>query len=152
MKQLTQMDPEKLKLILSRVPFFREFSPAERERFQRQHANFLVAEEGETIIKQHSVDSSFYILLHGAAGVYLGDSDRAVDMIDPGQFFGEIAFLQNSLRTSHVVARERCILFRMDREVMDELGCEIREKVKDRIIDKLVGIVSSYNALLQEQH
>lgn len=146
MKKVTTMSRGKMLIILNKVPFFKDFTPFERERVVDNEATFFVAEADEFIIEQGTLDTAFYILLSGAADVRIGDSEESVALIKPGDFFGEIAFLRNTPRTSHVVARELSIMLRVDRRLLGALSAEIREKIKDKIIDKLLMMVAASQA------
>jgi CRP/FNR family transcriptional regulator, cyclic AMP receptor protein len=146
MKKVTSMSRGKMLIILNKVPFFKDFTPYERERVVDNDATFFVAEADEFIIEQGTLDTAFYILLSGAANVRVGDSEESVARINPGDFFGEIAFLRNTPRTSHVVASELAIMLRVDRRLLGALSAEIREKIKDKIIDKLLMMVAAAQA------
>ena len=63
--------------------------------------------------------------------------------MEPGDVFGEIAFLSNSPRTTDVKACEVCILMVIDRAMMAGLRVDIREKIKDQLINKLVQRILS---------
>lgn len=146
MKKVTTMTRGKILIILNKVPFFKDFTPYERERVVDNDAGFFVAEAGEYIIEQGTLDTAFYILLSGGADVKIGDKEAAVARIEPGDFFGEIAFLRNTPRTSHVVACDTAIMLRVDRRLLGALSAEIREKIKDKIIDKLLMMIASAQA------
>ncbi|MCP5336035.1 MAG: cyclic nucleotide-binding domain-containing protein [Oceanospirillaceae bacterium] len=146
MKKVTTMTRGKMLIILNKVPFFKDFTPYERERVVDNDAGFFVAEANEYIIEQGTLDTAFYILLSGGADVKLGDNETSVARIVPGDFFGEIAFLRNTPRTSHVVASETAILLRVDRRLLGALSADIREKIKDKIIDKLLMMLATAQA------
>lgn len=145
MKRITQMGRGKILIILNKVPFFKDFTPAERERVLDNDAAFFVANENEYIIEQDTLDTAFYILLSGSARVTLEGVDDALAVVGPGDFFGEIAFIQNTPRTSNVIANEVCILMKVDRRLLGALNAEVREKFKDQVIMKLAAMVTAKN-------
>ncbi|WP_130472481.1 cyclic nucleotide-binding domain-containing protein, partial [Candidatus Magnetaquicoccus inordinatus] len=56
-----------------------------------------------------------------------------------GEFFGEMAFLTNEPRQTSVVAIDDSVVaLQVDQDLMKRLSAEIREKVKDQIITKLI--------------
>ena len=62
---------------------------------------------GATIIHQGDVGEEFYILLEGNADVLVerpGGGETQVDLLHPGQWFGEAALIGNGLRTATVRA------------------------------------------------
>jgi len=146
MKRITHLGRGKILIILNKVPFFKEFTPAERERIVDTEAAFFVANENEYIIEQNTLDTAFYILLSGTARVTLEGVDDPLAQMGPGDFFGEIAFIQNTPRTTNVIANDLCILLKVDRRLLGALNAEVREKFKDQIIFKLAGMVASRNS------
>lgn len=146
MKRITHMGRGKILMILNKVPFFKEFAPQERERVVDADAAFYVANDDEYIIEQNTLDTAFYILLSGSARVTLEGVDSTLATMGPGDFFGEIAFIQNTPRTTNVIANEVSIMLKVDRRLLGALNAEVREKFKDQIIFKLANMVSSINA------
>ena len=146
MKRITHMGRGKILMILNKVPFFKDFSPQERERVVDADAAFYVANDDEYIIEQNTLDTAFYILLSGSARVTLEGIDSTLATMGPGDFFGEIAFIQNTPRTTNVIANEVSIMLKVDRRLLGALNAEVREKFKDQIINKLANMVASINA------
>ena len=145
MKRINSLGRGKILIILNKVPFFKEFAPAEREKIIDKQATFYIANEDEYIIEQNTLDTAFYILLNGTARVTLEGVDKSLATMGPGDFFGEIAFIQNTPRTSNVIANDLCILLKVDRRLLGALNAEIREKFKDQIISKLAGMIAAKN-------
>ncbi len=151
MKRITNLGRGKILIILNKVPFFKEFTPFEREKVIDTEATFYVANENEYIIEQNTLDTAFYILLNGTARVTLDGVDNVLANVGPGDFFGEIAFIQNTSRTSNVIANDVCILLKVDRRLLGALQAEIREKFKDQIILKLAGMIAAKNTQKSER-
>ncbi len=145
MKRITHLGRGKILIILNKVPFFKDFTPHEREKVIDTEATFYVANANEYIIEQNTLDTAFYILLNGTARVTLDGVDKPLADMGPGDFFGEIAFIQNASRTSNVIANDVCILLKVDRRLLGALQAEIREKFKDQIIFKLAGMIAIKN-------
>ena len=150
MKRITTLGRGRILLILNKVPFFNRFTPLEKEKVIDTEASFYVAQENEYIIEQNTLDTPFFILLSGTAKVVLDGNDKPLATVGPGDFFGEISFIQNTPRTSNVVANEVCILLKVDRRLLGALNAEIREKFKDQVIYKLAGMVASKNQTILE--
>lgn len=137
-------------IILNKVPFFKAFTSFEKEKVIDTEASFYVAQEDEYIIEQNTLDTAFFILLSGSARVTLDGIEAPLANMGPGDFFGEIAFIQNTPRTSNVIANEVCILLKVDRRLLGALNADIREKFKDQVIIKLAGMVAAKNNDLEK--
>lgn len=134
MRTASSLSRSQVQMVLSKIPFFREFTVEERERVASEQSNFHIAREEEFIIRQGSREHAFYILLSGSAKVCLGDDLQLVAELEPGDTFGEIGFLSEQPRTSHVIAEQASILLRVDRALMTRFNAEVREKIKDQLI------------------
>lgn len=145
MKRINNLGRKKTQALLKKAPFFEAFTHSECERIIDSDAAFFVANEGEYIIKQESLDTAFYVLMSGEAFVLLNGHDALTATVQPGDFFGEIAFIQNAPRTSNVIANEICIMLRIDRALLNMLTASVREKIKDKVIEKLVAMVTAGN-------
>jgi len=150
MKRITTLGRGRILIILNKVPFFKRFTSFEKEKIVDTEATFYVAQEDEYIIEQGTLDTAFYILLSGSARVVLNGVDEPLAVVEPGDFFGEIAFIQNTPRTSNVIANEVCILLKVDRRLLGALNAEIREKFKDQVIIKLANMIAVQNSHLEE--
>ncbi|NVK37446.1 MAG: cyclic nucleotide-binding domain-containing protein [Gammaproteobacteria bacterium] len=145
MKRITTLGRGKILIILNKVPFFKGFTSFEKEKIVDTEAAFYVAQEDEYIIEQNTLDTAFFILLSGTARVVLDGREEPLAQVAPGDFFGEIAFIQNTPRTTNVIANEVCILLKVDRRLLGALNADIREKFKDQIIIKLASMVAAQN-------
>ncbi|WP_086479408.1 cyclic nucleotide-binding domain-containing protein [Oceanospirillum sanctuarii] len=145
MKGIRLINRVKILNILDKIDFFSAFNPGEKNMIVDTRSRFVAADKGENIIVQGERDSAFYILLHGSAHVSLEENGKKLADLQPGDFFGEVSFLTNTPRTSNVVADETCILFRFDKKVMHSLPPLTREKIKDKIIAKLVNLLAAKN-------
>lgn len=65
----------------------------------------------ETIVSEGSTGSAFYIVLSGRARVERGG--EVVGQVGSGDFFGELALIEEHARTASVIAAEEtdCLLF-----------------------------------------
>ena len=143
MKKTAGFSHAHIQMILQKIPFFRNFHPEERERLANEQDSFVIARPRELIVKKGSEERSFYILLSGTVEVMNKVGDEAIFDLSPGEFFGEISFLTSTPRTSSVRAKEVCILIKIDQVLMGNLRAEMREKIKDQLIEKLVKRIVS---------
>jgi CRP/FNR family transcriptional regulator, cyclic AMP receptor protein len=139
MKNIENLKQHIVLEIMERLDFFDAFSDYEKERITRFYTNFYIYEQGEYLIKEGSRDTSFFILLSGTVSVTKGVKKLLMAKLDPGDIFGEVTFLTDTQRrTSNVFADDTVIVIKVDRGMLRQLSPEIREKIKDRVIEKLV--------------
>jgi len=72
---------------------------------------------GEVVVREGNEADKFYVIRSGTANVVSGHpgSERLLKRLQAGDFFGEIALLQDSVRTASVVATKDLQLFVLDR-------------------------------------
>lgn len=122
---------------MGKVAFFDNFSTYEKKRLAGNIAFFGRYRAGQRLIKEGDSDTSFFILLSGTVAV-LKQGTPLINL-GTGEFFGEMAFLTNEVRqTSVVAAEDDVIALQVDQDLMKRLSADIREKIKDQIINKLV--------------
>ena len=139
MKKTAGMSQAHLQMVLNKIPFFRAFGQDELEKVAEQQSGFLIARPKEKIVVKGSMERAFYIILSGNAHVMDDTSKKVLITLEPGQVFGEITFLTETPRTSDVLADDVCIMLRIDQALMTRFRAEIREKIKDQLIAKLVS-------------
>jgi len=98
---------------LARVPLFRGLKKRQLERLARR---FVEREygSGEAIVTQGKGGEGIFIVVSGAAEAIREQADgtkTSVNTFGPTDFFGELALLDDGLRTASVVATEptRCL-------------------------------------------
>ncbi len=92
--------------------------------FSEQQARALAAKftretvpAGQIIVHQGDAATRFYILTQGEAEVVVaaeGGQERVVADLGPGNYFGEIAILENTARTATVRAKTECRLISLE--------------------------------------
>lgn len=68
----------------------------------------------EYIIKKGDVGDEMFIIGHGEVEVSIGD--KVITNLKAGQFFGEIALLEDTIRTADVKAKAYCDLYKFNKE------------------------------------
>jgi CRP-like cAMP-binding protein len=104
--------------ILKKVPLFRALGKRELQKLATagQELEFLA---GSMIVQESSIGSDFYLLESGKARVI--QDDEVVRELDAGDFFGEVAILNDSPRTASVIAETRVWVFRIGRQAFIDL-------------------------------
>jgi len=119
---------EKVELI-RRVPLFAGCSKGELEQIAHI-ADEIDLREGKELTRQGERGREFFVLLEGEADVT--QDGQSINQLGTGDFFGEIALVEDRPRTATVTAtspvRALVITDRAFRQLLDEQP-EIREKV-----------------------
>ncbi len=96
------------------MPAFAHLSPAERQELLTD-MQYVDAPEGAPIVRQGEVSDVAYFILDGGAiaGRKEKDQDRVLEVLNAGDFFGEIAALTGVPRTANVVTNKAAGLLRV---------------------------------------
>jgi CRP/FNR family transcriptional regulator, cyclic AMP receptor protein len=87
--------------VLQHVRLFADLDRAEVEHIARLFKERTFP-DGETIIREGSGGAAFYVIESGEARVTIGGQPRA--LLGPGDYFGEIALIDEGARIATVVA------------------------------------------------
>jgi ATP-binding cassette subfamily B protein len=103
-------------------------------------------EPGDTIIEEDDLGDRFYLLARGSVRVTTADvagAERELNVLQDGDYFGEIQLLRDIRRTATVRARTPCVTLVLRREQFQQLLARVpgvHERV-DRQIDERIGIL-----------
>jgi len=99
-------------IVLSTVHIFSKLSRGEIRQVEKvMHVRHYTL--NETIVKQGAPGSGMYIIVSGEVGIYILDhehEEQLVTELEKGDFFGEIAVLDDSPRTATARALENCTI------------------------------------------
>jgi transcriptional regulator with PAS, ATPase and Fis domain len=122
-------------------------------------------DSGDKIIEEHAPGNHLYVILSGKVQISktIGPGGKqALHDCGPGEFFGEMALLDNMPRSAEVTALEACELLRIPREQFDylihhstEVAANILSSVTHRLRqtnDTLIGVLEAQNQRLQEEN
>ena len=87
--------------VLQRVPLFADLDEDELRDVARLFKERHFA-EGETVIREGSGGAAFFLVEEGSASVSVRGRDRG--RLGPGDYFGEIALIDDGARTATIVA------------------------------------------------
>ncbi|MBF0624562.1 MAG: cyclic nucleotide-binding domain-containing protein [Magnetococcales bacterium] len=160
MKTITGWDVERLLPPLGTLAFF--------DKWQQEEIRALLADRvrvgirshpmGDFLIHEQDLGTALFLLLAGRASVVKNGSSIPLAHLEPGQFFGEVAFFTNRPRSSNVIAhggpdhsplrsllgldgepinQHAVLVLRMDRELLDHLDPVIGVVMLNHIIGAL---------------
>jgi CRP-like cAMP-binding protein len=109
--------------ILKKVPLFEGLTQA-----QLQKVAGVAAErkyEGSAhIFKEGDVGQEMYVILEGKVRISKmipGAGEEALAILEKGQYFGEMAVIEDSPRSADAIAHVPCTLWVLNREKLDQL-------------------------------
>lgn len=111
---------------LAEVPVFSQLGDEERSEVSEQLMTERF-EAGDIVVKQGDQGDRFFFIVRGRLAVYDSDDadpDRLLRHLEPGDFFGEIALLEQRPRSATVVAKTQCSLLALSRHAFRELMIE----------------------------
>jgi CRP/FNR family transcriptional regulator, cyclic AMP receptor protein len=108
---------------LKRQPLFLEFTDDELDEFI-DLLDPVHAAAGETIVKQDEPGDCMYLLVEGTAHVVHHRDGRDIDLaaLKEGDFFGELALVDDGLRSADVQALTPCTLLKISQAVISALA------------------------------
>lgn len=110
-------DTVRVCVFLQNVPLFAGLPPGQLvEMVQQMHKESHPA--GASIIRQGEPGDKFYLIKEGTVEVSVADgpSSPPLAILGPGQFFGEMALLENKPRNATVTARNRLECYTLNKQ------------------------------------
>jgi len=139
------------------------FSDLGVDEFKRVMEKFQIGNlpKGITVIKEGTKGDSFYIIAEGKVRVYKWSKNNkrkiTLSTLEVGSFFGEFAFLTDSVRSASIETLEDCVLLRINRKDLELIIKEfphvrvvMDEFYRKRVIDMLLQISPLFSSLNDE--
>lgn len=143
MNQLNNVDRAKILDLIQRTGFLKSLTYPELCRLVDLKTFLFSYETEEKLIEDGDMDMSLFILLSGEVGAY--KNGILLSTIPAGECFGEISFVTGRPRTADIIAHGKVIVIRFNVGAYNRLTADIREKIKDSIILKLVDRIDQMN-------
>ncbi|MGB1291053.1 MAG: Crp/Fnr family transcriptional regulator [Pseudoalteromonas sp.] len=121
--------------IINRLNFFKEFTLDERQILLESFSHLYLVQQNRFVFKQFDNDKQLYIVLSGKIVIFRHSHLLDLGTIEPGEFIGEGAFINNRARSTSARAMCDTIVLAVTPEALTRLPNVIREKIKDRIIE-----------------
>lgn len=92
----------------------------ELSKFERFVRTF---KEDEIIFCEYEPGDTFYLIQKGRVKIVkiIGNIEKIIDILKPGEFFGEMALLENAPRSASIIALENCKLLELNRSNFEVL-------------------------------
>lgn len=97
-------ETRRIETTLAQIPIFQDLTPRElavikRIVYQRDY------ERNEVIFHQDAVGLGMYIIVQGAVSIAIGPENQELVELKDGDFFGELALLDDSPRSASAIAK-----------------------------------------------
>jgi CRP-like cAMP-binding protein len=122
---------------LGRCPFFAELSRGELIGLAKATEDMEV-EEGKTLTREGGSGSEFFVIIDGEVAVTKDGTE--IRRLGPGEFFGEIALIEDRPRTATVTAATPLRFFVLTRQSFRSLLAhqpELEQKVNAALQERL---------------
>ncbi|MCF7798220.1 MAG: cyclic nucleotide-binding domain-containing protein [Lentisphaeria bacterium] len=139
-------------IVLSTVHIFSKLSRSEIRQVENvMHVRHYTM--NETIVKQGAPGSGMYIIVSGNVGIYILNhehEEQLVTELEKGDFFGEIAVLNDAPRTATARALENCTILGFYRP--DLLGLlETKPQIGIKILLALSEVLATRLSMTNEE-
>ncbi len=149
-----RLKPERseTQLALANVPIFKKMSWNEI-RVIEGTVHVRKYTPGETVFKQGDPGSGMYIIVHGSVGIFLeipNEEPNKLAELHEGDFFGEIALLDESPRSAGAVAMENSEIIGFYRPDLMNL-LKLKPQLGAKILLSLSGVLATRLRATDEQ-
>ena len=107
-KRIESIERQSLEQLLFAIPFFKAVKSSSEEQFETllRYSRVIVYRPGEMVLRRGDGDQGLYFLLKGRLAVYADEAltGEPVNIITPGEVFGDLARLTHRPRSATVVA------------------------------------------------
>ena len=135
--------------VLRRLPIFKDLSRREVASIERilHRRNYA---PGEDIFTQGVPGAGMYIILSGEVSIIIEPGNKEIALLNEGEFFGEMALLDESPRSATARAKSQCIVLGFFQSDLFGL-LERSPKLGSKIILRLARIVGERLKFSNEQ-
>ena len=146
---------------INTVPFFKDFSDAEKEKLIIRAECFEKYKKEDVIFKQGDIGDTLFLVLQGKVVLTrLGtikveegrvslkeEFDKKITTLEPGSIFGEISMLTESRRNvSARVESEQVVVMKVTKKLIDSLGHHTQIKFHRELLLSLATHLDTMNS------
>jgi ATP-binding cassette, subfamily B, bacterial len=145
--QYAEVTPARLRSL----PLFEKLSDATLQQFTTQFTTERF-EPGRTVIHEGEPGEKFYIIVRGKVSISISGPDRQpiqINVLQDGDYFGEIALLEDIQRTATVCALLPSLILTLDRQHFSNMVAshpDVRIAVEQAARDRRLGLTQRKNA------
>ncbi len=103
-------------------------------------------QNGDFIIRQGNNDKDFYKLMQGAVAV-VKDGKKIAEIVQPGEYFGEMSIITGEVRSASIVSEGRCKLKRYPGDKLPEI-IEKYPDVSSHLFKTMADRLSQANSII----
>jgi len=158
--------------VLRKHPMFSDLEPEALDQLCR-YAKYSTLKRGATIVSKGDPGNSLVVVISGTVKISISSVDgrsAILNLIGPGEIFGEVALLDGLARTADATANTNCEIFVIDRrefipfvrsqpalamKIIELLCMRLRwtsDQVEEVILQNLPGRLASALLRLTEKH
>ena len=142
------------------LPFFKEFSAAEREKVLQTSGVFEKYNAGKVIISEGGKTAAVFVLLKGTVAIQkkikvdvTGNDispqkqvDFTIKELKPGTIFGEISLIsQRPRNTSAIASSNQVVVMKITEKLIEKFNFSIQRKIQNQLIHILVERLENMN-------
>ena len=150
MKLLEHVPLIKRQEIINRLPFFSDFTLAERQVLLESFSHLYLVQKDKHAFKRFDQDNRLFIILSGELAIFKKEELSQLGKVGPGEFIGEGAFICKREHSTNAKVLSDSILLTITPEALTRLPSVIREKIKDKIIEGMGQRIAKLNNYIEE--
>ena len=142
------------------LPFFKEFSAAEREKVVHTPGIFEKFKVGDVIISEGEINAAVFVVLKGIVVIQKKvkvevtenhispqkQVDFAIKELNPGSIFGEISLIsQRPRNTSALAMSNQVVVMKITEAIIEKFNFSIQRKLQNQLIQILVERLEDMN-------
>jgi CRP/FNR family transcriptional regulator, cyclic AMP receptor protein len=146
--------------LIERMPFFKEFSAAEREKVVQTSGIFEKFKAGNVIISEGEKTAAVFVILKGEVVIQKKvkidvkenhkSSQKQVDFsikkLNEGSIFGEISLIsQRPRNTSAMATSNQVLVMKITEKIFEKFNFSIQRKIQHQLIQILVERLEDLN-------
>ena len=131
------------------LPFFKEFSDAEREKVVHTSGIFEKYKAGNAIISEGETTAAVFVILKGTVAIQKKvkvdvtenhispqkQVDFAIKKLNPGSIFGEISLIsQRPRNTSAIASSNQVVVMKITNEIIENFNLAIQKYFENQLI------------------